>query len=522
MDGSLFDPTRMRAKREASSRAPGPDAGDGAWSVSALARAIEHALSASLPASVRVVGEVSNRRERTHVYFDLKDEGAVVSCAMFQSVARKHGAVIADGRCVLLSGRVEWYAAGGRLSLIVTKAEPVGEGALEARLRALVAELRGLGYFDAERKRPLPTFPRNIGVVTSRSGAALQDVLDTIRRRCPAVGVVLADARVQGEGAAAEVARAIRTLGRARTELAIDAVLVTRGGGSIEDLWAFNERVVADAVRDCPVPVVCAIGHETDVTIAELVADERAATPTQAAMRLTPDRVALARQVSSERMRLGQAILRVLRDARHRTIVATRGTALEDPELLTRAARERFDSATRTIAWGVSARTREAHARLARLAARLARVRPEAALARRRARIDAAGGRLARAIAGRVDASGLARLHDRLARSMGVALREGDLRLESLERELDAVGPGRVLARGYSVTLDARGRVVREVGDAPAGSAITTRLARGSVTSVVQGDGRESGTPAREIVPSPPAAARRRLARPDPEQMGLF
>ncbi|MCA9289351.1 MAG: exodeoxyribonuclease VII large subunit, partial [Phycisphaerales bacterium] len=300
-----FDPGKMRGTPPAhagSSNSPSEPAAkppvDRPMSVAALAGLIAGALE-TLPRPVRVAGEISGLRDRTHWYFDLKDADAVVSCVMFASAARKAGFVPENGQAVVAGGRVEFYAKGGKVSLICDRLEPVGAGALELAFRKLVGEIRALGWFDPERKRALPTFPRRIAVVTSRTGAALQDVLDTARRRCPAVDIAVVDVRVQGDRAAGEVAAAIEWLGRRHTHLGIDAILVTRGGGSMEDLWAFNEKPVAAAIVACPVPVVAAIGHETDVTIAELVADERAATPTQAAMRLIPDRAALGEQVEA-------------------------------------------------------------------------------------------------------------------------------------------------------------------------------------------------------------------------------
>jgi exodeoxyribonuclease VII large subunit len=216
---------------------------------------------------------------------------------LFANVVRKHRIVLRDGLEVVVTGSLEFYAKAGKLSFIGTNAQPVGAGALDLAFKQLCEELRGLGWFDEVRKRPLPTFPRRVAVITSRSSAALQDVLDTMRRRCPAVEVALVDARVQGESAAAELRAKLVALSLRHREMGVDAIIITRGGGSAEDLWAFNDRALAEAILKCPVPVVAAIGHETDTTIAELVADVRAATPTQAAMRLTPDGDTLLEQV---------------------------------------------------------------------------------------------------------------------------------------------------------------------------------------------------------------------------------
>ena len=254
---------------------------------------------------MRVVGEVSNLSDRTHWFFSLKDEGAAMRCVCFASNAKRVGFPMRDGMQVVVTGRVDFYDAQGSVQLYVDRIEPVGQGALELKLRQMIEELKGLGYFDLEHKQPLPTMPTRIAVVTSRSAAALQDVINTVNQRWAGCRLYLYDVRVQGEQAAGEIAEAIKRISKHGKKLGIDAVILTRGGGSIEDLWAFNERVVADAVYACGLPIVAAIGHETDTTVAELVADVRCATPTQAAMTLVPEREALHHQVHQLGQRLG-------------------------------------------------------------------------------------------------------------------------------------------------------------------------------------------------------------------------
>ena len=244
------------------------------------------------------MGEVSNLTVRNHWYFSLKDFGAVLSCVAWGSTAAKLGTPPVDGEQVIIRGSVSHYGPQGRTQFYVSSLQGVGAGTLEQKFRAMCEELRRLGYFEEDRKKSLPTFPNRIAVLTSKTGAALHDVLATAKTRCPAVELLLLDVRVQGDGAAGEIAAAINWIDRHRAELGIDALLVTRGGGSMEDLWAFNERIVAETVFRCMIPVVAAIGHESDVTIIELVADLRAATPTQAIMRLIPDARELNRRDS--------------------------------------------------------------------------------------------------------------------------------------------------------------------------------------------------------------------------------
>ncbi len=394
-----FDPGKMTNAAPDDGRG-----GDGVVRVGELCRMIGGALRKGLPARVRVVGEVSGCRERTHWYFDLKDEEAVISCVMFAPQARRGGtgALLENGRQVVVTGRVDFFDKQGRTQVYAEAVEPVGEGPLEAKFRALVAELRGLGWFDPARKRALPTFPRRIAVVTSRTGAALQDVLVMAGRRCAAVEIAVVDARVQGDGAAGEVSRAIAWLSREHERLGIDAVLVTRGGGSMEDLWAFNERVVAEAILKCAVPVVAAIGHETDVTIAELVADERCATPTQAAMRLTPDRAALAEQIAQWRTRARLTVMRRVEQEERRVAAARRRRALSAPGEVVERAGVRLMRARGDLIAAATGRIGDARLRAGALGARLAKSRPEAALAARGEMLSGRRESLRRALVHRV------------------------------------------------------------------------------------------------------------------------
>ena len=307
------------------------------WTVADLAREIKGAITRGLPAKVRVVGEVSNLSDRNHWFFSLKDESASIRAVMFASATRRVGFPVRDGQAVVATGRVDFYDAQGSVQLYVDKLEPVGEGARELALRAMIEELRALGYFDQERKRALPAVPTRIAVVTSRSAAALQDVVDTARRRWAGCELVLIDVRVQGSEAAAQIAAALRALSAGGASRGIEAVLLTRGGGSIEDLWAFNERVVADAVFDCVLPIVAAIGHETDTTVAELVADRRCATPTQAAMTLVPDRAGLQEQVDQYARRMAPSLRRRVELDRHRLTAAARHPLFAQPGAACRA-----------------------------------------------------------------------------------------------------------------------------------------------------------------------------------------
>lgn len=477
--------------------ASGPSAA-GAMTVSQLAALVDGVLRTHMPTPVRVIGEVSQFRDRTHWYFDIKDAEALVSCVMFQSAARRAGFVPEVGHKLLLTGRIEFYAKGGKTTLMVDKIEAIGAGALDLAFRKLCDELRGLGWFDEERKRALPMMPRKVAIVTSRTGAALQDVLDTFRRRCPSVALAMVDVRVQGAGAAAEVARAIERLGEQRDVLGVDVVLVTRGGGSKEDLWAFNERVVGEAILRCPIPVVAAIGHETDVTIAELVADVRGATPTQAAMRIAPDAQALREQLRSLMQRLGLMLKRQVQLDGERLRGAARHRIFTRPLSLVEDRRDEMESLTNRLRLAMRERARDLEECVGRVGARLERQRPSTLYAHREAR--------------------LTRASERLKLALSASVQKRSAMVESAARGLDLVGPHSVLNRGYSVTLNPDGTVVRSAGAVRPGGTVRTRLADGSFDSVVSGQGSD------RAVPLPIGRARRSARKPEPakDQLDLF
>lgn len=501
-----FDPSRAAG----APRAPADSAQARPLSVSQLATLIDNAMRDHLPAHLRVLGEIGQFRQRTHWYFDLKDADAVISCVMWQSAARKLPFTPATGRQVLAVGRVEFYPPQGRTQFMVDRLEPVGEGALDLALKKLVEDARALGWLDDARKRAPRLLPRRVAVVTSAGGAALQDVRDTAARRCPCVRLSLVDVRVQGPAAAAEIARALRRLARLHDELGIDTIILTRGGGSMEDLWAFNDRELARAIVESPVPVVAAIGHETDITLAELVADVRAATPTQAAMRALPDADALRHQLDASARRMAALLSRRVRAGDDRLAAVTRHARLVGDHLI---------------------RSRSHH--LERLAARIERVRPANLHAQRAARLDVAAARLAaaaRALLARHDLTDArARLHAALAR----ALHDRRVSVESAARNLDLVGPVAVLKRGFSVTLTPDGRAVRSIADAAPGQLIRTRLPDGAFDSrVLSPDATDTpcDAPLRPVSPAgrrevqrPPSRSAQRSKSPDHQgQGGLF
>jgi len=520
-----FDPSRARGSSARADSPPNPALPAAASAapesprplhVAELAALISLALENSLPQRVRVLGEISNLSRRNHWYFSLKDADAVVKCVAWASKARSFGFDARDGMQVLATGHVEFYGPQGQTQLYVDRLEPIGAGPLEIRFRALCEELRSAGYFEQERKKPLPSFPRRIAVVTSAGGAALQDVLDTARRRCPAVQILVVDVRVQGPDAAPQIAAALKHIAAQHASLNLDAVLLTRGGGSIEDLWAFNERIVADALFEFPLPTVAAIGHETDTTIAELVADLRCATPSQAAMRLVPDRAELRKQLDQFAGRLAALARHQHSTALHRLRAARAG--LPPPAALIDDARRSCRELSRRLEAAQRESIHSARRRLDSAATRLASIRPTRVLADRRRRIDACAHALDRSLV-------LARTRSRHALALRVhALREAvthsmHARAASVDRlaaVLAGLDPRSVLHRGYSITRASDGSIIRSVTVAAPGSRISTHLADGVVHSRVESGVTRSPAPRS----ARPAADENRP--PPPPQLELF
>ena len=311
------------------------------FTVSQLTHRIRNVLEETL-GSVWVTGEVSNFRRPAsgHCYFTLKDEGAQISVVMWRGLAAALKFQIADGLSLIAKGELTVYEPRGQYQIVLRRAEPLGAGALQLAFLQLKEKLAAEGLFDESRKKPLPGIPNRIGIVTSPTGAAIRDMLNVILRRWPAARILVIPSRVQGREAAPEIASAIET---ANAMADLDVLIVGRGGGSLEDLWPFNEEVVARAIAASRIPVVSAVGHETDYTIADFAADVRALTPTDAGTLVVPDRRELVRSVASLAERLGQALLGRSARARERLAALGRSYALRRPFDRIRAREQRLD-----------------------------------------------------------------------------------------------------------------------------------------------------------------------------------
>ena len=417
--------------------------------------------------TVWIEGEISNlaRPRSGHVYFTLKDEHCQVRCAMFRMYNRALGFAPADGLHVLAHARVGLYPERGEFQLIVQYMEEAGEGALRRAFDALKSRLGAEGLFNAEHKRPLPTLPRRVGIVTSPTGAAVRDVLSVLGRRFPAVPVMLYPVAVQGAGAAEEIARMID---RACERAECDVLILARGGGSLEDLWAFNEVVVARAIHRASIPIVTGVGHEVDFTIADLVADLRAPTPSAAAESVVPDAGEWAARYRAFEAHLVAAMRRGL--AMRGTGVRMLAKRLVHPRRRLFDHSQRLDTMTMRLSRAAAAAIRERRARLSTLSARLARHAPDRVVEAHRGHCDALERRL------------------RLATRAVLAARR--TRVGALERALGAFGPQATLERGYTILLRPGDRsVVRDVDEVRAGERLHARLARGTLDLDVAGTG---------------------------------
>jgi exodeoxyribonuclease VII large subunit len=441
-------------------------AGEPVYSVSQLNREARMLLEEGLP-PLWVTGELSNlaRPASGHLYFSLKDEQAQVRCAMFRGAASRGLRFRPEnGQQVLMRARAGLYEPRGEYQLIVEHMEPAGDGVLLRRLEELKKRLAAEGLFDPARRRPLPALPRRVGVVTSRTGAAVRDVLQVMRRRFPAIPVILYPVQVQGEQAKHDIVAALATAGR-RAEC--DVLILARGGGSLEDLWAFNEEIVARAIRACPIPVVSGVGHETDFTLADLAADLRAPTPSGAAELVVPDWREWRDRLRQLERAATLAAATALARRRDRLAVLRRRLQRTHPGYVLRQHGQRLDELSARLAGG------------ARRALGLRRLRASHALAR--LRVATPGVLLERR------AALLARHRLRLAAAARARLAAGGSRLAVAAASLQAYSPLNTLQRGYAIVTDAAtGAVVRRAADLVPGQAVSARLAEGSVEAVVR------------------------------------
>ena len=455
------------------------------YRVTELTRRIKAVLEDDV-GTVWVEGEVSNAKLMTngHLYFTLKDETSQLTAAFFRFQHSGSRVEVKDGTKVRALGRITVYEPRGQYQLIVQKLEAAGQGSLQEAFEKLKEKLNREGLFETARKRPLPLLPRHIGIVTSPTGAAIRDMLQILGRRFPNLHIVVAPVRVQGEGAAEEIAAALDLLNQ-RADL--DVLIVGRGGGSLEDLWAFNEEVVARALARSRLPVISAVGHEIDFTISDFVADVRAPTPSAAAELVVRAKADLEQQVDGLRRHLAGALHQRLLTLRNRFVRSAGSYVFREPQHLLQRHGQTVSRLKERLQRALLDAVRNQHQRLDEAATSLAG-QTRHIVSQHRQRLPVLANRLATALPRAVERTGqqVERLGLRLQHPILMAVQRARQNVTHQAAQLQAFSPLAVLERGYSITQNERGEVVREPDQAPPGEKLQTRLPRGVLHSIVQ------------------------------------
>ena len=436
-------------------------------SVTELTRTVRELVEGAI-GEVWVEGEVSNLRKQAsgHQYFTLKDDRCQLPCVLFYRPGLRHATVpLAEGMLVHVRGMLTVYEARGQYQLNVQLVQSAGAGLLAAKFEALKRKLAAEGLFDAARKRPIPRFPKAIGMVTSPTGAAIADMLNILHRRAPWIQILINPVRVQGAGAGAEIAAAIAEFNSGALP-PVEVIIVARGGGSAEDLWEFNDEGVARAIYASSIPVVSAVGHEIDFTIADFVADLRAPTPSAAAELVAPDSEALARRFEQLRAAMERCTREAGRGGGTRLAYLQRSPLFREPQARVQELAQQIDDTAEQLARLVADHVAEQRRRLEAARSSLREHRPDQVLRMRRQELGGLRERLLRGGAQRLD-----------------ALRG---QLEQAGNLLRVLGPQSTLARGYSITRTESGEIIRSVAQAPAGTPLRTQVADGEIRSRVE------------------------------------
>ena len=410
-----------------------------------------------------IEGEISNFAlpRSGHMYFSLKDDQCQVRCAMFRMHNRSLDFTPANGTQVLAQARVGLYPERGEFQLRIQSMEEAGAGALRRAFEALKRRLAAEGLFDAERKKPLPPHPRVVGVITSPTGAVIRDILSVTRRRCPSLKVIVYPVPVQGEAAAPAITQMIA---KANSRNECDALILARGGGSLEDLWAFNDEALARAIAASELPIVSAVGHEVDVTIADFVADHRAPTPSVAAEMIAPDQTEMRARISRLTLARDRAMNRLLASLRAHTELLKKRLVHPSRRLFDLS--QRLDRTSQHLDLAIDRHIRDSHHHLQHTLARLASFDPVRTLPEKKMTVD--------------------NLSRRLSAAMESELRRNRHRRDSLARALRAVGPLATLDRGYAIVTTPDGRVVHHIAEVKEKSQVQARIRDGVVTATVE------------------------------------
>ena len=430
------------------------------YTVSQINSLIKAALEENLPTRLIVSGEIRDfkRHSSGHCYFSLKDENAILPCVMWASKFKVVKFSPEDGMSVLSTGYIDVYVPGGKYQLYVEKLEPAGVGALQLAFEQMVKKLQEEGLFDDSNKKTIPKYPERIGILTSETGAAVHDIVDSIYSRWPCVKLLLCPVPVQGEGASQKIAATIRDLNKRNSKLKLDILIVGRGGGSLEDLWAFNEELLARAIFDSKIPIISAVGHEVDVTIADLVADKRASTPTKAGVVAVPDMYEIIELLDNFESRITgqtQSILQ-LAEQNIRTILAS--SMFRNPISIVLAAEQQLDEITSGLTESIETVLSDAKRMLSESYEKVVKIEPHRLLGRKNLE--------------------LSELQNRTNTATSSIINRLQMRLTAASNRLEGLNPKSVLKRGYSITTNKnKGILVLNNDDVAIGDLLITELA---------------------------------------------
>ena len=429
------------------------------YTVSEVNSLIKVALEENLPSRLIVRGEISDFKHHTsgHCYFSLKDQSGVLPCVMWAGKFRNVKFSPEDGMAVLATGHIDVYTVGGKYQLYVDKLEPEGVGALQLAFEQMVKKLQAEGLFDEVHKQALPVYPERIGILTSESGAAVHDIIDSIHNRWPCVKLFFYPVPVQGEGAAKKIAAALRDINRRNKELKLDVLIVGRGGGALEDLWAFNEEILARAIFGSKIPVISAVGHEIDVTVADLVADARASTPTKAGVVAVPDiQEVLGQLVGMERRLTGQTKARVKLAQQNLEIILA-NAVFRNPLLLVQNAQQQLDELSAELAETIKELLAGGREKLSAAYERIIRIEPHRLLGNKTVELN--------------------NWQNRMNVGISVIINNSRMQLTAQANRLAGLNPKSVLQRGYSITTNKKtGLLVKTLEDVRIGNHLITEL----------------------------------------------
>ncbi len=430
------------------------------YTVTQVNALVKDVLEENLPSWLTIKGEITDWKEHQsgHRYFSLKDEESVLPCVIWRGTLTKIKFKPANGLAVLVTGSIDLYVPQGRYKLIVDEMIPAGMGALQLAFEQMVRKLEAEGLFSQAHKKPLPKYPERIGILTSESGAAVHDIAVSIHNRWPCTRLCLYPVPVQGPGAAGEIAAALRDINRRNDKLKLDVLIVGRGGGSLEDLWAFNEEVLARAIYDSRIPIISAVGHEVDTTVADLVADARASTPTKAGVVAVPDMLDVLSDLAHHQRRLTGSIRSQYGLCCEYLQTMLASAAFRNPLLSVLNREQYLDDLTWSLGDAMRTILVETRRRIQDYQDQVAKIEPHRLLGRKMVELNELKGRSLAAVTR--------------------ALNRRELEMTARENRLAALNPKSVLNRGYSITISQQtGRVVRTAEDVQLDDLLTTELA---------------------------------------------